>query len=86
MNISLTIRDNLYAKEVDAVAELNGWTAEIANPAFVEGGAEPATIPNPVGKIQFFNAWLKKKAINEITERDNRIALSTVVPVIDTEV
>jgi hypothetical protein len=78
--------NTVWIKAVDAVAELNGWTAEVPNPAFVEGGQEPATIPNPVGKIQFFNAWLKKKAINEITERDNRIALANVVVVTDTEV
>lgn len=76
----------VWIKAVDAVAEVNGWTADVPNPAFVEGGQEPLTIPNPQGKIQFFNAWLKKKAINEITERDNRVALATAVPVIDEEV
>lgn len=71
----------VWTKAVDAVAELNGWTATIVDPA------DPLlTIPNPVGKIQFFNAWLKKKAINETTERDNRVALATVVPVTDEEV
>ena len=76
----------VWIKAVAAVAEVNGWTENIPNPAFVEGGQEPATIPNPQSKIQFFNAWVKKKAINEITERDNRVALATVIPVIDTEV
>lgn len=70
---------------VDAVAEMNGWTAEVPNPAYVEGGQEPATIPNPKGKIPFFNAWLKKQAINATTEYANRMALASVVPLIDTE-
>ncbi len=77
--------NQVWIKAVDAVAEMNGWTAEVPNPAYVEGGQEPATIPNPKGKIPFFNAWLKKKAINEITERDNRVALATVVPLADTD-
>jgi hypothetical protein len=76
----------VWNKAVDAVAEVNGWTVDVPNPAFVDGGQEPATIPNPVGKVPFFNAWLKKKAINEITERDNRVALASVVPTVDEEV
>ena len=71
----------VWTKAVDAVAELNGWTATIVDPQNPE-----ATIPNPVGKVQFFNAWLKKKAINEITEKNNRDVLATVVPMVDAEV
>lgn len=70
-----------WNKAVDAVATMNGWTATIPDPA------DPLlTIPNPVGKIPFFNAWLKKQAINAITEKANRDALATVVPVVDSEV
>jgi len=67
---------------------LNGYQSTIADPAFVptEEVQVAPQIPNRVSKQQFFNAWIIAKAINEITERDNRIALATVVPVIDTEV
>jgi hypothetical protein len=66
---------------VDAVAELNGWTDTIVDPQ------DPLiTIPNPVSKIQFFNAWVKKKAINEITELSNRQALANIVVMSDEEV
>lgn len=71
----------VWNSAVDAVASMNGWTATIHDPA------DPLlTIPNPQTKIQFFNAWLKKQAINAITEKQNRDALATVVPVIDAEV
>ena len=78
---SINWDNTVWIKAVDAVAELNGWTATIPDPVDPQ-----LTIPNPVSKIQFFNAWLKKKAINEITERDNRLALANVVVVTDTEV
>ena len=71
----------VWNSAVDAVAELNGWTENVVDPQ------DPLlTIPNPVSKIQFFNAWLKKKAINEITERDNRLALANVVVLTDEKV
>jgi hypothetical protein len=61
--------------------QANGWTATIPDPA------DPLlTIPNPQSKQQFFNAWLKKQAINAITEKQNRDALAAIVPVTDTEV
>jgi hypothetical protein len=78
--------NGVWLKAVNAVADMNGWTAEVPNPAYIEGGEEPETIPNPVAKVPFFNAWLKKKAINEITEYNNRLALAAVVPEVDTEV
>lgn len=78
----------VWIKAVDAVAELNGYQATIPDPNFVptEEVQTPPQIPNPQSKQQFFNAWLKKKAINEITEKANRGALATVVPVIDEEI
>ena len=73
----------VWNQAVDAIASMNGWTATIPDPADPTG---VATIPNPQSKQQFFNAWLKKQAINAITEKQNRDALATVVPVTDTEV
>ena len=58
----------------------------IPNPAYIQGNGEPETIPNPQGKVPFFNAWLKKKAINEITEYNTRLAQAAVVPEVDQEV
>lgn len=73
MNISLTIRDNLYAKEVEAVAAMNGWTETIPDPANPE-----QTIPN-ITKEVFFKQQLKAWAINQAVEFANRTALAAVV-------
>ena len=72
MNISLTIRDNLYAKEVEAVAAMNGWTETIPDPANPE-----QTIPN-ITKEQFFKRQIKAWAINQAVEHANRQALAAV--------
>jgi len=76
--ISLTIKDSLYTKEVEAVAAMGGWTAEIPNPLFVEGGTEPATIPN-ITKEVFFKKQIKAWARNQLVEHSNRQALASVV-------
>jgi len=73
MNISLTIRDNLYAKEVEAVAAMNGWTETIPDPANPE-----QTIPN-ITKEQFFKRQIKAWAINQAVEFANRQAIAAVV-------
>jgi len=73
MNISLTIRDNLYAKEVEAVAAMNGWTATIPDPANPE-----RTIPN-ITKEVFFKRQIKAWARNQAVEYANRTALAAVV-------
>ena len=73
MNISLTIRDNLYAKEVEAVAAMNGWTETIPDPANPE-----QTIPN-ITKEQFFKRQIKAWARNQAVEYANRTALAAVV-------
>jgi hypothetical protein len=85
---SINWDNQVWIWAVDAVAEMNGYQATISDPNFVptEEVQIAPQIPNPQSKIQFFNSWLKKKAINEITERDNRLALASVVPVVDTEV
>ena len=71
--ISLTIRDNLYAKEVEAVAAMNGWTETIPDPASPE-----QTIPN-ITKEQFFKRQIKAWAINQAVEFANRQAIAAVV-------
>ena len=73
MNISLTIRDNLYAKEVEAVAAMNGWTETIPDPANPE-----QTIPN-ITKEVFFKKQIKAWARNQAVEYANRTALAAVV-------
>jgi hypothetical protein len=73
MNISLTIKDNLYAKEVEAVAAMNGWTETIPDPANPE-----QTIPN-ITKEQFFKRQIKAWAINQAVEFANRQAIAAVV-------
>lgn len=73
MNISLTIRDNLYAKEVEAVAAMNGWTETIPDPANPE-----QTIPN-ITKEVFFKRQIKAWAINQAVEFANRQAIAAVV-------
>lgn len=79
--ISLTIKDTLYAKEVEAVAAMNGWTETISDPAFVPTEANPTApmIPNPVSKEQNFKKWIKAKAANMRIEQANRRALAAVV-------
>lgn len=76
--LNITIKDSLLAKETEAVASMNGWTETIPNPAYVEGGTEPATIPN-ITKEQFLKkqnkAWLR----NQLIEHSNRVALASVV-------
>jgi hypothetical protein len=72
MNISLTIRDSLYAKEVEAVAAMNGWTETIPDPANPE-----QTIPN-ITKEVFFKKQLKAWARNQAVEFANRTALAAV--------
>ena len=73
MNISLTIRDNLYAKEVEAAAAMNGWTETIPDPANPE-----QTIPN-ITKEVFFKRQIKAWARNQAVEYANRTALAAVV-------
>ena len=38
--VNINIKDSLLAKEVEAVAAMNGWTETKPNPAYVEGGAD----------------------------------------------
>lgn len=74
--ISLTIKDTLYAKEVEAVeavAAMNGWTETIPDPANPE-----QTIPN-ITKEQFFKRKIKAWARNQAMEHANRTALAAVV-------
>jgi hypothetical protein len=71
--ISLTIKDTLYAKEVEAVAAMNGWTATIPDHANPE-----QTIPN-ITKEQFFKKQIKAWARNQAVEFANRQALAAVV-------
>lgn len=71
--ISLTIRDSLYTKEIEAVAAMNGWTATIPDPANPE-----QTIPN-ITKEVFFKKQLKAWARNQAVEYANRTALAAVV-------
>ena len=71
--ISLTIRDTLYAKEVDAIAAMNGWTETIPDPANPE-----QTIPN-ITKEVFFKRQIKAWARNQAVEFANRQAIAAVV-------
>ena len=71
--ISLTIKDTLYAKEVEAVAAMNGWTETIPDPANPE-----QTIPN-ITKEVFFKRQIKAWARNQAVEYANRTALAAVV-------
>lgn len=70
--ISLTIRDSLLAKEVEAVAAMNGWTATIPDPANPE-----QTIPN-ITKEAFFKKQIKAWARNQAVEYQNRLATAGV--------
>ena len=70
--ISITVRDSLLAKEVEAVAAMNGWTETIPDPANPE-----QTIPN-ITKEQFFKKQLKAWARNQAVEHANRVAISSV--------
>ena len=74
--INITIKDTLYAKEVEAVAAMNGWTETVQDPAFPEDPTK--TIPNPVTKGQFFKKQLKAWARNQAVEYANRQALAAV--------
>ena len=70
--ITLNIKDNLLAKEIDAVAAMNGWTETIPDPA------DPTkTIPN-VTKEQFFKKQIKAWLRNQAVEHANRQALASV--------
>ena len=71
--ISLTIKDILYAKEVEAVAAMHGWTETIPDPANPE-----QTIPN-ITKEVFFKRQIKAWARNQAVEYANRTALAAVV-------
>lgn len=70
--ISLTIKDTLYAKEVEAVAAMNGWTETIPDPA-----NQGQMIPN-ITKEQFFKKQIKAWARNQAVEYANRTALAAV--------
>jgi hypothetical protein len=71
--ISLTIKDTLYTKEVEAVAAMNGWTETIPDPANPE-----QTIPN-ITKEVFFKRQIKAWARNQAVEFAARTALAAVV-------
>ena len=70
--ISITVRDSLLAKEVEAVAAMNGWTDTITD-------ANGQSISNPVTKEQFFKQQIKAWARNQLVEYSNRVALASVV-------
>ena len=71
--ISLTIKDSLYTKEVDAIAAMGNWTETIPDPA------DPTkTIPN-VSKEVFFKKQIKAWLRNQAVEHANRVALASVV-------
>lgn len=70
--ISLTIKDTLYTKEIEAVAAMNGWTETITD-------AEGNSISNPVSKELFFKQQIKAWARNQAVEYANRQALAAVV-------
>jgi len=72
MNISRTIKDSLYLREVEAVAAMNGWTETIPDPANPE-----QTIPN-ITKEVFFKKQIKAWARNQAMEYANRTALASV--------
>ena len=71
-NISITVKDSLYLREVEAVAAMNGWTATIPDPANPE-----RTIPN-ITKEVFFKRQIKAWARNQAVEYANRTALAAV--------
>lgn len=79
MQINLTIKDTLYAKEVDAVAAMKGWTPTIPDPAFVptETKTEAPQVPN-ITKDRFFKQQVKIWARNQAIEHANMVALSNV--------
>lgn len=79
--ISLNIKDNLLAKEIGAVAAMNGWTETVQDPSFPEDPTK--TIPNPVTKEQFFKKQIKAWARNQAVEYANRQALEAVTMVAD---
>jgi len=72
-NISITVKDSLYLREVEAVAAMNGWTETIPDPA-----NPTKTIPN-ITKEQFFKKQIKAWLRNQTIEHANRVALASVV-------
>ena len=64
--ITLNIKDTLLAKEIEAIAAMNGWTETIPDPANPE-----QTIPN-ITKEQFFKKQIKAWARNQAVEYANR--------------
>ena len=73
--INITIKDSLYAKEVGAVAAMNGWTETVQDPAFPDDPTK--TLPN-ITKEQFFKKQIKAWARNQAVEYANRQALAVV--------
>ncbi len=71
--LTLTIKDTLLAKEVEAVAAMNGWTETIPDPTNPE-----QTIPN-ITKEAFFKRQIKAWLRNQAVEYANRQALASVV-------
>lgn len=70
--VNLTIKDSLYAKELDAIAAMGGWTENITD----ENGQ---SVPNPVSKELFFKQQIKAWLRNQAVEHANRVALASVV-------
>ena len=70
--ITLNIKDTLLAKEIEAIAAMNGWTETIPDPANPE-----QTIPN-ITKEQFFKKQIKAWARNQAVEYANRQLLESV--------
>lgn len=70
--ITLNIKDTLLAKEIEAIAAMNGWTETIPDPANPE-----QTIPN-ITKEQFFKKQIKAWARNQAVEYANRQVLESV--------
>jgi len=78
--INITIRDSILAKEVEAVAAMNGWTETIPDPANPE-----QTIPN-ITKEQFFKKQIKAWARNQLVEYAARTATQTAIDSVEADV
>ena len=78
--INITIKDTLLAKEIEAVAAMNGWTETIPDPANPE-----QTIPN-ITKEQFFKRQIKAWARNQAVEFAARTAAQTATDGVEVDV
>jgi hypothetical protein len=85
-NFSIEIADEDVSRVLDAMAANYRWSAEVSNPSYVEGGAEPELIPNPESKAMFANLMVRRFLSENVTSYETAKAQQQASENLDTSI